>query len=52
MRECCKDCRYCITAIMRDTGKKTDAWCRMKGREAPKNPCKFWRPKALGGAQK
>jgi hypothetical protein len=50
MKETCKECRYCGTAVIKEGGTRTkvDTWCRMKDRMAPKNPCKWWRPRAQG----
>jgi hypothetical protein len=49
MKEECKACRYCGTAVIKGgKGKRNreiDNWCSMKRRETPKNPCKWWRPK-------
>jgi hypothetical protein len=52
MKERCEECRYCIIAVMKRTGMAIGSWCRIKDRLAPKNACMFWRPRALGGAQK
>jgi hypothetical protein len=48
MKERCTACRFCCTAVVADGEYRTEVpdWCRMKGRRAPKNPCRFWRPKA------
>jgi hypothetical protein len=50
MKESCNVCRYCVTARIKDedpdsADRQIDNWCRMKSRIAPKNPCKWWRPK-------
>jgi hypothetical protein len=48
MKENCKDCRYtgAVWLLKGDTQHRVEDWCHMKGRIAPKNPCKWWRPKA------
>jgi hypothetical protein len=47
MKEVCEECRYYGPAVIYEQGHKNlvKDWCRMKRRSAPKNPCKFWRPK-------
>jgi hypothetical protein len=54
MKETCKECKYYGAAKVRDGGLETivDNWCRMKGNIAPKNPCKWWRPKTRKEVQK
>jgi hypothetical protein len=52
MKETCKECRYVGRVIEKGTNKYIDTWCHMKSRVAPKNPCKFWRPKARKEEQK
>jgi hypothetical protein len=54
MKENCKACRYYGTTRVREGGLVTevDNWCHMKNRCAPKNPCKWWRPKEAEGAHK
>jgi hypothetical protein len=42
----CKTCRY---AVLREGGQ---VYCRAKGRVAPKNPCKFWRPMLWRGGKR
>jgi hypothetical protein len=54
MKENCKECRYNGKAVIQDTRQKReiDNWCRMKRRETPNNPCRWWRPKEAKGACK
>jgi hypothetical protein len=45
MKEGCKECRYCVIASVESTGQKVDTLRYMKDKIAPKNACKFWRPR-------
>jgi hypothetical protein len=45
MKETCRECRYCGMARIKGTGQTVDTWCYMKDKIAPKNTCKFWRPR-------
>jgi hypothetical protein len=45
-KETCNECRYRVSVIVKGTGRREDNWCCIKDKETPKNPCKYWRPKA------